>query len=121
MSKDRTSREAAVTGTKIINLMRGALDGLKVYTTEELEYDQNFWVPSPKLRDLLSGKSFSEIRDMLDDPENERYLDYDSHLIAYVMEEDMGLHEGYPTYLYVEDPIETHQRIMSRVSIDQEH
>ena len=62
--------------TKIVSLMRGALDGLMVYTTEELDWGETFWVPSPKLRDLLSGKSFSEIRDMLDDPENERYLDY---------------------------------------------
>lgn len=107
--------------TKIITLYRGAMDGLKVYTTEELDWDETFWVPSPKLRDMLSGKSFSEIRDMLDDPENERYLDYDSHLIAYVMEEEVGVTEGFPTYIYGEEPYETHERIMSRESVDQEH
>ena len=107
--------------TKIISLYKGAMDGLKVYTTEELHYDETFWVPSPKLRDMLSGKSFSEIRDMLDDPENERYLDYDSHLIAYVMDEEIGFTEGFLTYVYEEDPFETHARIMDRQSIDQEH
>ena len=107
--------------TKIVSLMRGALDGLMVYTTEELDWAEPFWVPSPKLRDLLSGKSFSEIRDMLDDPENERYLDYDSHLIAYVMEEQIESIDGFPTYIYGEEPYETHERIMSRESVDQEH
>lgn len=100
--------------TKIIHLYRGAQDGLVCHTTEELDKHTTFWVPSPQLRELLSGKKFSEIRELLDDPENERYLDHDCHLISYVMEEELEWEDGYQTFLYVECPEETYARIQSR-------
>lgn len=107
--------------TKIIHLYRGAQDGLRLYTTEEIEEGKTFWVPSPQLQELLSGKNFPEIRDMLDDPENERYLDDENHLISYLMEEELESDEGHPVYRYGECPAETQARIAARQQHDQEH
>ena len=107
--------------TKIVYLQRGAQDGLIVYTNEELTLEETFWVPSPQLREMLPDQTFSEIVDILDDPENERYLDYDTCLIAYVMEEELEPEEGYRTYLYGECPDETYARIEAREHYNQEH
>lgn len=107
--------------TKIIHLLRGAQDGLEVHTNEELEADDIFWIPSPDLEEVLSGKSFAEIQIMLDDHENEKYLPYQAHLIAYVFDEEMDSEQNLPTYRYVECPEKTYARIKAREHYNQEH
>lgn len=108
-------------GTQVVNLMRGAQDGMVLYVSEELVEGEPLWVPSPQLREMLAEHSIEGIRDILSDPENERYLDYDFCLIAYVMDSVLESQDGYPAYLYVEDPGQTHDRIVARESIDQEY
>ena len=103
-----------MTGTKIVQLLRGAQDGMEFFTDQELKKGETLWVPSHELMETLSGRSFAEIEDMLDDPENEKYLPYESHLIAYLMEEEPDMSEEIPTYRYVECPEITHARIRAR-------
>lgn len=107
--------------TKIVHLYRGAQDGMEIHTTEDLDEDEVFWVPSPDLAETLSGKSFSDIRDMLEDPDNECYLPYEAHLIAYVLEEFLENPTGIPTFLYGEDPELTHARIEARENYEREY
>lgn len=107
--------------TNIVNLYRGAQDGLVVYTVEELSEDRIFWVPSPQLREMLPEQSLSEIVSLLDDPENERYLDCDNYLIAYMMEDVLDPEDGCPSYLYGESPSETYARIEAREHYNPEH
>lgn len=110
-----------MTETKVVNLYKGAQDGLVLYTNEELSEGEIFWVPSPQLREMLSEHSIESIRDILSDPENERYLDYDCCLIAYVMEAELEWEDGYLSYLYGECPEETYARIDAREHYNQEH
>lgn len=121
MGKDRTSREATVTGTKIVYLYRGAQDGLQIHTTADLESGDTLWVPSHDLIDIMNGSNFAEIKDILDDPENEEYLPYEAHLIAYEFEDELEPEQNLPTYVYVECPETTYARIAQRQSYDQEH
>lgn len=106
---------------KIIHLYKGAQDGMEIHTTEDIKCEDVFWVPSHDLLEIMSGSSFSEIRDILEDPENEYYLPYESHLIAYVLERELDSEQGLPTYLYSEYPLLTHARIEARENYDQEH
>lgn len=107
--------------TKIVNLYRGGQDGLQLYTTEDLNEDQTFWVPSHELMEDLSGRTLVEIRSWLEDPENEKYLPYQSHLIAYVMDgEEEDPEDGVPAYRYVECPERTYARIDARESSEKE-
>lgn len=106
--------------TKIVHLLRGAQDGLQLYTTEDLKEGETFWVPSHDLMETLSGRKFSEILDMLDDPENERYLPHQSHLIAYVMDRELEPEDNLPVFSYVECPERTYARIEARQPSDSE-
>lgn len=106
--------------TKIVNLMRGAQDGLQVHTTQDLDGEDAFWVPSHELAETMKGSTFSEIKDILDDPDNECYLPDEAHLIAYIFEEELKSEQNLPTYLYVECPEMTYARIANRGLWDQE-
>lgn len=108
------------TGTKIIHLMRGGQDGLEFYTSKSLKKGEVFWVPSQELMDTLSGRTFAEIEEMLDDPHNEKYLPYESHLIAYLMDGEMKSEGDTPKYRYVECPELTNARILAREHYNQE-
>lgn len=110
-----------MTGNKIVNLYRGGQDGLQLFTTEVLKEDETFWVPSAELMETLSGRKLSEIQDMLDDPENERYLPHESHLIAYVMDGQDPDVNGVQAYRYVYCPERTYARINAREHYNQEH
>lgn len=105
---------------KIINLLRGAQDGLQLYTTEEISKDEPFWVPNHELMETLSGQSFHEVRAWVDDPANECYLPYESHLIAYVMDSELEPKNGTPVFNYVECPEKTYARIAERAGSEQE-
>lgn len=107
--------------TKIVHLYRGAQDGMEIHTTEELHEDEVFWVPSPDLLETIPGKSFHEIQDILEDPDNECYLPYHSHLIAYLMEEEWESESGKAVFLYGEDPELTHARIEARKHYEREY